>query len=144
MRESRVGIRGASSGFTLPRDVHATVIPAGTPVLLLAGDEVTVMQALGTTATVTTGDGEMVRLSTADSVEFGFVDEAAVRPVAEGAFSLDGVGGCRHRVRPRDPDDIVELGLVYRVEPSDLPSGNKRVDIDMSVTAALRDGRHHA
>lgn len=152
MRESRVGIRGASSGFTLPRDVHATIIPAGTPVLLPAGDEVTVMQALGTTATVTTSDGEMVRLSTADSVEFGFVDEAVVRPVAEGAFSLDAVWAAAATVYdPEIPVDIVELGLVYRVEPSDLPSGNKRVDIDMSVTAPfcgmgdiMREDLHNA
>ena len=52
---------------------------------------------------------------------------------------------------PEIPVDIVELGLVYRVEPSDLPSGNKRVDIDMSVTAPfcgmgdiMREDLHNA
>lgn len=152
MRESRVGIRGASSGFTLPRDVHATLIPAGTPVVLAEGEEVTVMQALGSTATVTNGDGEMIRLSTADSVEFGFVDQAAVAPVADGEFSLDAVWAAAATVYdPEIPVDIVELGLVYKVEPSELPSGNTRVDIDMSVTAPfcgmgdiMREDLHNA
>ena len=36
---------------------------------------------------------------------------------------------------PEIPVDIVELGLVYRVEADELPSGGWHVDIDMSVTA---------
>ena len=72
MRESKVKI-GGSQAFTLPRDVKATIIPAGHTVVLPAGDRVTVMQALGGTATVTTREGEMARLTPEDSVDFGFV-----------------------------------------------------------------------
>ena len=139
MRESKVKI-GGSQTFKLPRDVKATIIPAGHPVILPAGDRVTVMQALGGTATVTTRDGEMARLTPEDSVDFGFV-----RPPQEtdtgsgeesGEFSLEAVWEAAATVYdPEIPVNIVELGLVYRIEPSDLPSGNKRVDIDMSVTA---------
>ena len=72
MRESKVDIRG-SQAFTLPRDVKATIIPAGHLAVLSEGDRVTVMQALGGTATVTTSEGEMARLTPEDSVDFGFV-----------------------------------------------------------------------
>ncbi len=139
MRETGVKI-GGSQAFTLPRDVKATIIPAGHTVVLAEGDRVTVMQALGATATVTTSDGEMARLTPEDSVEFGFVrppqnSDDSGEP-ASGQFSIEAVWEAAATVYdPEIPVDIVELGLVYRIEPSDLPSGAKRVDIDMSVTA---------
>ena len=137
MRESKVKI-GGSQAFTLPRDVKVTIIPAGHTAVLPAGDRVTVMQALGGTATVTTREGEMARLTPEDSVDFGFVRPSEPRDAnaADGEFSIEAVWEAAATVYdPEIPVDIVELGLVYRIEPSDLPSGNKRVDIDMSVTA---------
>ena len=98
------------------------------------------MQALGGTATVTTREGEMARLTPEDSIDFGFVRPSqtgdAGSDAAIGEFSIEAVWEAATTVYdPEIPVDIVELGLVYRIEPSDLPSGNKRVDIDMSVTA---------
>lgn len=141
MRESKVKI-GGSNTFLLPRDVKVTIIPAGHPAVLQEGQRVTVMQALGGTATVTTREGEMARLTPEDSVDFGFVRPVEKKEAAgdgqanSGDFSIDSVWEAATTVYdPEIPVDIVELGLVYRVEPSDLPSGGKRVDIDMSVTA---------
>ncbi len=138
MRESRVRIGGQT--FTLPRDVKATIIPAGHTTVLAEGDRITLTQALGGTATVTTSDGEMVRLTPEDSVDFGFVRPSEKPEMtgesAGGEFSVEAVWAAAATVYdPEIPVDIVQLGLVYRIEPSDLPSGNKRVDIDMSVTA---------
>ena len=92
MRESKVKI-GGSQAFTLPRDVKVTIIPAGHTAVLPAGDRVTVMQALGGTATVTTREGEMARLTPEDSVDFGFVRPSEPRDTtaADGDFSIEAV-----------------------------------------------------
>ncbi len=137
MRDQHVSI-GSTAGFKLPRDCVATVVPAGHRTVLAAGQRVTLLQALGGTATVNTADGEMVRLSPEDSVEFGFVrpPSAADGEAGDGEFSLDQVWEAATTVYdPEIPVNIVELGLVYRVDGEELPSGGWRVDIDMSVTA---------
>ena len=137
MRDQQVSINSAKR-FALPRDCEVTIVPGGHQATLSKGDKVTLLQALGGTATVTTGDGEMARLSPADSVEFGFLP-----PPTKGegepsgsTFSLENVWEAAATVYdPEIPVNIVELGLVYRVDTNELPGGGWRVDIDMSVTA---------
>ena len=128
---------GKTKGFTLPRAAVATIVPAGHQVTLAAGDRVTLLQALGATATVTTRDGEMARLSRQDSIDFGFIDAPDGSAVASDApFSIDRVWEAATTVYdPEIPVDIVELGLVYRVDAEQLDGGGWHVDIDMSVTA---------
>jgi probable FeS assembly SUF system protein SufT len=133
-----VGV-GVRKGFALPRDCEVTVVPAGHRTILAKGDRVTLLQALGGTATVKTRDGEMARLSRHDSIEFGFIDapDTENRAVQSDApFSVERVWEAATTVYdPEIPVDIVELGLVYRVEAEQLASGGWRVEIDMSVTA---------
>jgi len=136
--DQSVGV-GVRKGFALPRDVEVTIVPAGHRVMLTTGDRVTLLQALGGTATVKTRDGEMARLSRADSVEFGFVDapdtETPTVP-SDAPFSVDLVWEAATTVYdPEIPVDIVELGLVYRVDAEQLATGGWRVEVDMSVTA---------
>jgi len=136
MREQPVDI-GSTRLFTLPRDCVVTIVPAGHRITIAAGARVTLLQALGGTATVTTSDGEMARLSPTDSIEFGFV-EAPTKPRApsETPFDVEAVWEAAATVfDPEIPVDIVELGLVYRVDAEELASGGWRVEIDMSVTA---------
>ena len=68
-----VGV-GVRKGFALPRDCEVTIVPAGHRTVLAKGDRVTLLQALGGTATVKTREGEMARLSRSDSIEFSFID----------------------------------------------------------------------
>jgi probable FeS assembly SUF system protein SufT len=138
LADQPVGI-GPTKGFTLPRDCEVTIVPAGHRIVLPAGDRVTLMQALGGTATVKTREGEMARIGRKDAIEFGFVDAPVSDPVdvpSDAPFSLDRVWEAATTVYdPEIPVDIVELGLVYRVDAEQLPSGGWRVEVDMSVTA---------
>ncbi len=133
-----VGI-GPTKGFTLPRDCEVTIVPAGHRIVLPAGDRVTLLQALGGTATVKTRAGEMARLGRKDSIDFGFIegDTGDVSsPSDDEPFSIDRVWEAATTVYdPEIPVDIVELGLVYRVDAEQLESGAWRVEVDMSVTA---------
>ncbi len=136
MHEQPVGI-ASNRRFTLPRDCEVTIVPAGHRITLPEGAVVKVLQALGGTATVTTSDGEMARLSPADSVDFGFIRARTGPGTSNGAaFEIDDVWAAAATVYdPEIPVDIVELGLVYRVDVEQLPDGGRRVEIDMSVTA---------
>jgi probable FeS assembly SUF system protein SufT len=133
-----VGV-GVRKGFVLPHDCEVTIVPAGQRTVLAKGDRVTLLQALGGTATVTTREGEMARLSRTDSIEFGFIDAPdgpADAVVDDAPFSIDRVWEAATTVYdPEIPVDIVELGLVYRVDASQMASGGWRVEVDMSVTA---------
>ncbi len=133
-----VGV-GVRKGFALPRDCEVTIVPAGHRTVLPKGDRVTLLQALGGTATVKTREGEMARLSRGDSIEFGFIDAPETESVvvqSDVPFSVDRVWEAATTVYdPEIPVDIVELGLVYRVDAEQLPSGGWRVEVDMSVTA---------
>jgi probable FeS assembly SUF system protein SufT len=131
---------GPTKGFTLPRDCEVTVVPAGHREMLAKGERVTLLQALGGTATVKTRAGEMARLSRSDSIEFGFIEAPdtsdAPVPPSDAPFSVDRVWEAATTVYdPEIPVDIVELGLVYRVDAEQLPGGTWRVEVDMSVTA---------
>jgi probable FeS assembly SUF system protein SufT len=133
-----VGV-GVRKGFVLPRDCEVTIVPAGHRTVLPKGDRVTLLQALGGTATVKTRDGEMARLTRTDSIEFGFIDAPDTETPAvpnDAPFSIDRVWEAATTVYdPEIPVDIVELGLVYRVDAEQLDSGGWRVEVDMSVTA---------
>jgi len=136
MSDQPVSVRPAQ-GLLLPRDCVVTIVPAGHRVTLPKGDRVTVLQALGGTVTVTTSDGEMARLAANDAIDLGLIDApAAPATSSDEPFHIDRVWEAATTVYdPEIPVNIVELGLVYRIEAAQLPGGGWHVDIDMSVTA---------
>jgi probable FeS assembly SUF system protein SufT len=119
------------------RDVDGTMIPAGTPVRIPQGTEVTITQALGGTYTVM-GPGLMARISGSDADALGFAKEekASTAPENAGPVEVDAVWEqLKSCYDPEIPVNIVDLGLVYDCQVTPLPEGGNRVDVKMTLTA---------
>jgi probable FeS assembly SUF system protein SufT len=123
----------------ISRDVDATMIPAGTPIRIPEGTEVTITQALGGTYTVM-GPGLMARIARNDADALGFAKdespENAARPEHTGPLDVDAVWeALKTCYDPEIPVNIVDLGLVYDCTVTPLPEGGNRVDVKMTLTA---------
>jgi probable FeS assembly SUF system protein SufT len=124
--------------YSLVRDVPATMIPAGTPATLAAGDVVYVTQTLGGNVTVRTDAGLFrIDASEADALGAAFVAQAkGGAAVDAGPFSEQSVWealkGC---FDPEIPVNIVDLGLVYDLVIEPTPAGKNRVAVKMTLTA---------
>lgn len=113
------------------------MIPAGTPIAIPAGTEVTITQALGGTYTVM-GPGIMARIEGKNADAIGLAP-AAEKPKTEatGPVNVDAIWEqLKTCYDPEIPVNIVDLGLVYDVQvmPEDDGSGN-RVEVKMTLTA---------
>lgn len=120
----------------ISRDVEATMIPAGTPIAIPAGTEVTITQALGGTYTVM-GPGIMARIEGKNADALGLA-AASEKPRAEvtGPVNVDDIWeALKTCYDPEIPVNIVDLGLVYDVQVVAEPDGGNRVDVKMTLTA---------
>jgi len=123
----------------LTRDCPAVLIPAGTPITLPEGQQVTVTQSLGGSFTCYV-EGSLVRIDGKDADALG--KTPAPQEFDEAMAGADGVvdeqliwkqlATCYD---PEIPINIVELGLIYDCNISALPEGGNRVDIKMTLTA---------
>ncbi len=135
-----------SQKIKLSRDVHAMLIPSGLEVLLVAGNEVKITHHLGGNYTVL-GVFGMARIEGADADALGIGE--ALTP------AKDSVCATAHKKEyvfeellpqasteelwnvaktvydPEIPVNIVDLGLVYRMEFM----GEGKVVVDMTLTA---------
>ena len=128
-----------SSTHKLLRDSAATLIPAGDIVVLEAGTEVTVTQALGGSVTVRTPMG-LFRIAPADIEALG-ADAVGLygkkeATVASGPVNQEALWeALKECYDPEIPVNIVDLGLIYHLELSPGERGGQKVAAKMTLTA---------
>ena len=121
----------------LTREIEAIRIPMGDALLLPAGSEVMITQALGGSFTVLVANqAGLFRIKGADGDALG-KEVAAGGAAADGPFDEAQVWAqLRECYDPEIPVNIVDLGLIYSVEMADDESGKgKAVSVKMTLTA---------
>ena len=131
----------SSEAVSLQRDVKATVVPVGTNVTLLKGEQAHITQSLGGSYTVIV-NGNMFRIDGADADALG-VDVSA-RPVAAPAggprtaeqLEKEVWDAMRTCYDPEIPVNIVDLGLIYDCQLAPLEASSSfQATIKMTLTA---------
>jgi probable FeS assembly SUF system protein SufT len=117
------------------RDCPATVIPAGDPATLAAGQSVDVVQTLGGNVTVRTDRG-IFRVAREDASAIEGLTLSGDTAAPAGEFSEKAVwDAMRTCFDPEIPVNIVDLGLIYDLSIEKTPSGANAVDVKMTLTA---------
>jgi probable FeS assembly SUF system protein SufT len=124
----------------LTRDVSAITVPDGNTISLEKGQIVTIHQALGSSYTVVTHQGHMVRIANTDADGLGkehhqlhtLVTETSAEAIEQNCWEV-----MKTVYDPEIPVNIVDLGLVYycNVKPSSQTEGLSDVHIMMTLTA---------
>ena len=132
-------MKRASETLVVSRDCEAVEIPAGKLVVLLQGTQVQLKQSLGGSYTVQTDQGYLARIEAKDADAIGQELVKHGAPQGEGGVDeplekqvWDQLKTCYD---PEIPVNIVDLGLVYMCELSELSDGGHKVDIRMTLTA---------
>lgn len=126
-----------SEPFKLQRDTRAVIIPDGHEVTLREGGAGYITQALGGSFTVYL-DGNLFRIAGTDADALG---KEPVEPpsVPEDATDADIEEVVWSQLKtcydPEIPVNIVDLGLVYRCDITPTGDGERRVEVDMTLTA---------
>lgn len=129
----------SSEPVRFERDCAAVLVPQGEAVNLPAGSVGYITQALGGSFTVFV-EGNLFRIAGRDADAIGKEPPQPLE-LAEGADDAAVEKLVWHQLRscfdPEIPINVVELGLVYRVEVLAHPdrAGERRVDIEMTLTA---------
>lgn len=123
--------------FSLSRDVRAVIVPAGEELQLRAGTSGFITQALGGSFTVYV-EGSLFRIAGGDADALG--KEPVPPPeIPENATDKDIEEVIWQQLKtcydPEIPINIVDLGLIYRLDVSPNTDGKRSVSIDMTLTA---------
>ncbi|MCB9668073.1 MAG: putative Fe-S cluster assembly protein SufT [Alphaproteobacteria bacterium] len=122
---------------TFERDTEVVLIPDGYTITALAGTRGHITQVLGRHWTVQLDTGRLVRVSADDAEAIGKDTDA---PEAEEVEDVEvdaelvweRLRGC---FDPEIPVNIVDLGLIYRLNVTDTEAGGKWVQVEMTLTA---------
>jgi probable FeS assembly SUF system protein SufT len=124
--------------ITLERDVPATQIPMGTKVTLKEGDRGQITQALGGSYTLLL-HGNLFRIDGKDADAIGKsveVEADAESESSNGEVNEEAVWDVmKSCYDPEIPVNIVELGLIYTCEFSEMEESGTKVDVKMTLTA---------
>ena len=124
----------------LTRDVEATLIPQGETCTLPQGTEVTITHALGGNFTIMTPNG-MFRVSRENADALGEDHEESDTPEQsvqdhDGPPDPDALWEQLRQVfDPEIPVNIVDLGLVYKLDVQQKEDESYFVQVDMTLTA---------
>jgi|SRR5215471_6224521 len=121
---------------TTTREVEAREIPSGMKLTIPEGTPVAITQSLGGSYTVVTPYGSLARIDGKDGDAIG-QDILASPEAAAAGKSTEGLAWDQLKTcyDPEIPVNIVDLGLVYKCEVSDLPEGGKKIDVRFTLTA---------
>jgi probable FeS assembly SUF system protein SufT len=127
----------AQKETTTTRDVVASEIPAGTKFTIPAGARLQITQSLGGSYTVMVPRGYLARIDGRDADAIG--EEPAQKPTAKATAEKPVEALCWDQLRtcydPEIPVNIVDLGLVYRVQLTPRPQGGHKVEVTFTLTA---------
>lgn len=123
---------------TLTRDVIATLIPHGEEFTLGSGEKVTITHRLGGNFTVMTLQG-MYRIAARDADALGEISDNSSKHNKQS----DGKPATSEEIRenlksvfdPEIPVNVVDLGLIYRVEIEEMDDRGRVAFVDLTLTA---------
>jgi probable FeS assembly SUF system protein SufT len=125
----------------LTRDSQVVAVPAGHTLMLPQGTEVMITQSLGGSYTLLVPSyGGLFRLANRDADAIGIQATPAEPPGAPGqalsgeALEKEVWQALKTCFDPEIPVNIVDLGLIYGMDITQLPDGS-RVDVKMTLTA---------
>jgi probable FeS assembly SUF system protein SufT len=121
---------------TTTREFEATEIPSGTKIRIPEGTPLAITQSLGGSYTVLTPYGYMARVDGQDADAIGeeatASDQVSAAAKTTEELAWDTLKTCYD---PEIPVNIVDLGLVYKCELTELPEGGKKVEVRFTLTA---------
>src|SRR4030095_12667079 len=125
---------------SLTRDVEAAVVPVGTKVTLIKGEQAYVTQSLGGSYTVIV-NGNMFRIEGKDADALGFEasrNPARVppgQPITPEQLEKQVWDSLKTCYDPEIPVNVVDLGLIYDCKLSPLADNIYKGDVKMTLTA---------
>ena len=125
---------------TLTRDVEAAIVPVGTKVTLMKGEQAHITQSLGGSHTVIV-NGNMFRIADQDADALGLeVQTKAAATSSSGPVTQEHLEkqvweALKTCYDPEIPVNVVDLGLIYDCHLTSIGGGNYKADVKMTLTA---------